>query len=113
MTGGDILSGMIVEEIFSLPLSLLCFEVSDVSDSFFSCCWSAVEVETERNIRYFVRESYREILLSLQLVPELLQLDTHIVIVPGTAPTICQSLLLPLLANDPSEQPSAVLSNPI
>lgn len=62
-------------------------------------------------LRYFVDESYREILLSLQLVPELLQLDAHIVSVPGTAPTICQSLLL--LANDPTEQPSAVLSNPI
>lgn len=49
---------------------------------------------------FLVDESYREILLSLQLVPELLQLDTRIVIVPGTAPTICQSLLL-LLADDP------------
>lgn len=81
---------MKVEEIYSLLLSLLCFEVRSVSDSF-SCCRFAVEAETERNRRYFEDESYREILLSLQLVPELLQLDVHIVIVPGTAPTICQS----------------------
>lgn len=59
-------------------------------------------------MRYFADENYREILLSLQLVPELLQLDTHIVIVPGTAPTICQSLLL--LANDHRGAAKAPLS---
>lgn len=38
--------------------------------------------------------NYREILLSLQLVLQFLQLATHLLLLPGTQPTICQLLLL-------------------
>lgn len=81
---------------------------SSVSDGFSCRCLSGLGGNRKKKIWYFADENYREILLSLQLVPELLQLDTHIVIVPGTAPTICQSLLL--LANDHRGAAKAPLS---